>query len=308
MQEASLGSCRQWVPAPVHLQCLCCLQSQQGSPFSHHCPPQREEIMIINWYYKKQVWCDRKLSQCFLSGHAENKLLLPPVKPESYLTTWQSKSLAAFHLGLKIFSLQMTLPLDECPLQKVITLSLNLHFTNLKQWEKKWQRRISTYFLWLLPFPSAGTINNGVSSLDLQKESSRRLQRMSWPRGSSHQPFLYESSCATGELPGQSRWAARTPQVSCQDSPVQVSCQDSDSRQSHCIWADIYSSSALRNKHRLVTLHQQIINFVFSSVCIYWEILAQITVGTLSVCYICVYIYALAHIYLNGKEENGTVN
>lgn len=120
----------------------------------HHCPPQRDEIMIINWCYKKQVWYDQKLRQCFLGGHAENKLPLPSVKPESYSTTWQSKSLATFHLGLKIFSLQMTLPLDECPLQKVITLSLNLHFRNLKQLKKITEKNKHVLLMTSpLPFP-----------------------------------------------------------------------------------------------------------------------------------------------------------
>ena len=119
----------------------------------HHCPPQTDEIMIINWRYKKQVWYDQKLRQCFLGGHAENKLLLSSVKPESYLMTWQSKSLATFHLGLKIFSLQMTLPLDECPLQKVITLSLNLHFRNLKQLKKMTENNKKALFMTPPPPP-----------------------------------------------------------------------------------------------------------------------------------------------------------
>lgn len=134
-------------------ECLLQVPLPAPSPFSHHCPPQRHQVRIINWYYKKKVWYDHKLRQCFLSGHAENKLLLPPVKPESHLRTWQSKSLAAFHLALKIFSLQMTLALDECPLQKVITLSLNLRLTNLKHWGKNDREEQAQAFYDFSPFP-----------------------------------------------------------------------------------------------------------------------------------------------------------
>lgn len=81
---------------------------------------------------------------------------------ESSLTTWQSKSLAAFHPGLKIFSLQMTLPLDECPLQKVITLSLNLHFRNLKQWGKMTEKNKHLLFMTSPPSLCRYHINNGV--------------------------------------------------------------------------------------------------------------------------------------------------
>lgn len=48
----------------------------------------------------------------------------------------------------------MTFPLDECPLQKVITLYLNLYFRNLKQQKKKIKTEKNKHMLFLMPpFP-----------------------------------------------------------------------------------------------------------------------------------------------------------
>lgn len=304
--------------------------------------------MIINWYYKEKLWYDHKLRQCFLSGHAENKLLLPPVKPESYLTTWQSKSLAAFHLGLKIFSLQMTLPLDECPLQKVITLSLNLHFRNLKQWKKMTEKNKHILFMTSPPSLCWYHINNGVRgrwtawivSMRVQGDRKRCHDQLGALTSHSFTPVTNVSwQDSPSELPGHLGpcWSSEGMSQKTQHSTAGALSVHSPCRTGHsnpysssqictlaegCIFQKVCllcvqlswvwkltgdeatgsgltftSSSALRNKHRLVTLHQQIIRFFFFSVCAsaerYWLKLQWVLFLYV---HRCVYMYVLAHV------------